>query len=182
MLNYANEMTREDLSRSFGETYCRAIVEGVDKAVRIVGFNSPTEAVVVPIEAGNRGSVINTQDIDFSMPDLGMVRVGEATYYVARAATRQWRRGLRQQGLVMYKLEPSGRVARTNMESRLFTAVARKVLLPQPPHDTIIDSNYARVGKWMFFRNLPIGTVEGSIVTSSGITVKLPEGYRYADS
>lgn len=183
MLNYANEMTREDLSRSFGETYCRAHIDGNETAVRVLSFNSASDAVVVPIDTISGQAInISTANLDFSMPDLGMVRLGSETYYAARSATRQWRRGLREQGIILYKLRHTGAVVRQQGRMPNFSRFVRKVLLHQEQHDTVINNNFARVGKWLFFRNLPVGTVDGTVVTSTGINVDLPEGYSYAVS
>lgn len=157
MLNYLHEMSGDDIHRSFADTYVAADLERVGRrAVLVQGVRNERlqcihdgKAVDVPYEA-----------VDLTQPDLGMMWSMGKLYYVTRMPDRQWRRGLRSRGLFMYELTPDGRSIRRTVDQARLHLIAKYFLEERTTNENIISRDFARRGKWLFFRSIPVGKVE----------------------
>lgn len=177
MLNYANEMTDEDLRRTFCDTFL--MHEG-----RVVLVSHIEDGTAILRNSFGNNKEVSVHELDFTMPDIGMTRIKDKTYYVARQPQRQWRRGFRPNYCAYYLLGSDGSVEKVStgrIATNPFTLA--KFILENPAHDTVLNTNFARRGKWLFFRSLPIGKVNKDKQVESDcpdyMKPELPEGYSY---
>lgn len=169
MLNYLHEMSREDIIRSFEGTYVAANIPNQGRKALFV--RSPDGANLVG-EIDRKPVRISKTCIDLTQPDLGMMwHMGEL-YYVTRSPDRQWRRGLRAKGLYMYRLGADGSSELMQVNNDVLYNVAKYFIEERSSNENIISRDFARRGKWLFFRSIPVGTVKDDVV-SMGFDVDL---------
>lgn len=155
MLNYLDEMSVEDRRASFLNTYIKVRYKDAWRAARCIDFYDNNVRVIIP----NYGEhTIPVQDVDVSMPDLGMFWWEGRLLYVSRQAERQWRRGLRCRGLVIHQLEENGRSSTfRNTSSSFVEAMSKAFLEGHFSHECILTRDFARKGKLLYFRTIPVG-------------------------
>lgn len=171
MLNYLHEMSREDIVRSFGDTYVAAHIEGLGRrAVRVMDANGHS----LTCEVGGRVVQVDYSAVDLEQPDLGMMWSGGKLYYVARNPDRQWRRGLRARAMTVYTLNPDGSSVLKKMQPNMVKAVAKYFIEGNTTNECILSRDFARRGKYLFFRSIPVGTVKDGVV-DMGYDIDLSE-------
>jgi hypothetical protein len=162
MLNYLHEMSREDISRSFNETYIAVNVAGEGRrAAYVVGVGRSSISCVI----GGKTREIPHIDIDLEQPDMGMMWLKGDLYYVARNPDKQWRRGLRARGMSMYALGVDGSSVWQSIQNSQMKHIARYFIEGSTTHENILSRDFARRGKYLFLRSIPVGTIKGGVLS-----------------
>lgn len=171
MLNYLHEMSREDILRSFADTYIAVYVEGQGRrSAYVIGAESDR----LECRIGKNTVMVPYSDVDLEQPDLGMMWYNGTLYYISRNPDRQWRRGLRARGLSVYILGPDGSSVLQQPSNNLLAKIARYFIEGSSTNENIISRDFARRGKYLFFRSIPVGTVYKDVV-SMGYDIDLTE-------
>lgn len=91
-------MTREDINRTYGDTYIGYRVGNVIQPLRVLESSEEEDNCFFGILGNNEGSDLydlNDTDIVLTFPDSGAFNVGREAVHISRHAQRQWHRGIR---------------------------------------------------------------------------------------
>lgn len=173
-LNYLSEMSVEDRHRSFEGTWVLATLGEETRAVKCETFYDNS----VRVRLANNNSVLDLpiSALDLSQPDLGMFWWKGSLYYAMRNIERQWRRGFRMRNVVIYKLGPRGKVE-TVRTPELEKHIVLHFFEGGLAHDNVLSKDLGRRGNLLFFRNIPVGEVEGDVITLHYDVDLTVEGY-----
>lgn len=161
-----HEMSRDDMNSTFADTYLKASIKGKEEAVYVSEFCS--DYVNVKSVPEGEWHEVGYDDINLYTSDLGMFVDGSHLYYLARRPERQWRRGTRAQVCTAYSLSNDGSSMRLDIRGDLggswFERAIDYFFNNRAPDSCIINRDWAFAGDVLFFRSVPIGTKDGSVV------------------
>lgn len=159
MTNFLHEMSLDDKRRSYENSY---VLDSGGRAVRIVEFYD--DLVTIEDCLSKQMRVVKCEDLVLDIPDIGMIWWNNNLWYVSKVPERQWVRGFRQRSLVCYRLETTGNsIFSSSIPSGLFQAVLTNYMENNiNKHDNIFSRDFARRGKVLFFRSVPVGLFMGN--------------------
>lgn len=163
-MNFLNEMSSADIQHTFNNTYIKVLHNNSWKA----GFVHSVGPNYLDVTLGTQDAGLTRipfSAVDLSQSDLGMMWYAGVLYYVARRAERQYRRGLRNDGIVTYCLRADGSSVCSRPSGALFHKIAKFFLEGEIKHNNIFSRDFGRKGQILWFRSLPIGVFNKDLLT-----------------